>query len=182
MVRNRGSRSLWRNASGFSSLEIVVVIAVIALLASISFGVLQGMNRRKQAALADADLARIQTALAEYRAQYGTYPEANHGDRTVRQNRLFRALAGQILPDGGEREEPGPTFLNWSRLHTSPERVSEISDPWGSPFEYRFASDWTHGQYFLLSAGADQKIKPPDADGRYSPGSKWNLDNRQGNL
>lgn len=61
-------------SSGFTIVELLIVIVVIAILASIIIVAYSGVqNRAKDAALAD-QIQKLQTAVEAYNAANGTYP------------------------------------------------------------------------------------------------------------
>ncbi|MCG8527675.1 MAG: prepilin-type N-terminal cleavage/methylation domain-containing protein, partial [Opitutales bacterium] len=74
---------------GFSLLEIVVVVAIIALLSAVTFGVIDGVKRKNQQARVIADLHLIRNALGDYKVQFGNYPLAKTGDSIQRQRILL---------------------------------------------------------------------------------------------
>jgi prepilin-type N-terminal cleavage/methylation domain-containing protein len=62
---------------GFTLVELLVVITVIAILASISFKAASVMNERTAVARTTERLAGISACLAEYYAEFGQYPGVN---------------------------------------------------------------------------------------------------------
>ncbi len=58
----------------FTLVEMLVVIAVIAILAGIAFPVVSGMNRKGKETRARAEINAIITAIKQYEADYGTLP------------------------------------------------------------------------------------------------------------
>ncbi|MET0261690.1 MAG: prepilin-type N-terminal cleavage/methylation domain-containing protein, partial [Rariglobus sp.] len=60
----------------FTLIELLTVIAIIAILAAITFGVVKGVNERAAIGQAKAELASLAQALEAYKLQYGDYPQA----------------------------------------------------------------------------------------------------------
>ena len=58
----------------FTLVEMLVVIAVIAILAGIAFPVVSGMNRKGKETRARSEINAIITAIKQYEADYGTLP------------------------------------------------------------------------------------------------------------
>jgi prepilin-type N-terminal cleavage/methylation domain-containing protein len=59
---------------GFTIVELIVVISVIAILASITIVAYNGVQKRAQDASIETDLKNISAAISRYRAVKGTYP------------------------------------------------------------------------------------------------------------
>lgn len=95
-----------RNHSGFTLVELLVSITIIAILMGLILG-LSGLARRKSAETkAQADLQVIATALEEYRLATGSYPS---DIRTLTNSPAIRLELKEKIPD---------------------------SDPWGNAFIY----------------------------------------------
>src|SRR3954470_17794122 len=62
--------------SAFTLIELLTVIALIAILVSISVGIVRGAKQRSATARAKAELALLAQALEDYKRRYGDYPEA----------------------------------------------------------------------------------------------------------
>jgi len=150
---------------GFTIIELLAVIAVIAVLAGIVLRVRDGARERAQRDRAEGELAAMAQALEAYRATFGDYPWGQGDDALV----LARALQGDILPDGRAPREVRP-LLDLQRFvfgdpetlepfpaDASPSRAV-LLDPWGQPYRYRYRSDkddaaWQRRGYVLLSTG-----------------------------
>lgn len=66
-----------RSAGGFTIVELLIVIVVIAILATISVVAYNGVRDRAQYTKALSDLTVINKAISTYKAQYDTYPVAS---------------------------------------------------------------------------------------------------------
>jgi general secretion pathway protein G len=119
--------------SGFTLIEILVVVMILGLLISLAAPSLIGRTDDAKVVKARADIVAIEQALALYKLDSGSFPTSDQG---------LEALV----------EEPtrGDTPRNW-RQGGYMERVPV--DPWDGP--YLYAAD---GQsYVLRSLGADGK-------------------------
>lgn len=65
---------LWAKRTGFTIVELLIVIVVIAILAAISVVAYNGIQARSQDAKRLADVASIQKALEFYKSENGVYP------------------------------------------------------------------------------------------------------------
>ncbi len=73
-TEGRLSSPVCRLASGFTLVELLVVIVVIAILMGITLPVSKYAIYRAKAARQEVMLAKIRSALDDYRAAYGEYP------------------------------------------------------------------------------------------------------------
>ena len=60
--------------NGFTIVELLIVIVVIAILAAITVTAYNGIQERARTTTVNSDLAAIQKAMLLYRAHYGTLP------------------------------------------------------------------------------------------------------------
>lgn len=93
--------------TGFTLLELLTVIAVVAILFTLSIGAIRGVKERANVARARSELGSIVTALEEFKRLYGDYPQTGEfgqaaatptsatgpGLQTA-QAKLFNALTG----------------------------------------------------------------------------------------
>ena len=129
---NRNLKGLGRQ-SGFSLIEIMVVVIIIGLLASIVAPAV--LNRADEARLqkVQADFKAIQTALKLYRIDNYVYPTTEQG---------LEALV--------QRPTMAPEPRNWKQggyLDELPQ------DPWGLPYQY--LSPGETREYDIYTLGAD---------------------------
>ena len=121
---------------GLTLVEMIVVLAIIALIAAIIVPNVIGRPDQARVTVAQSDLRAISAALKMYRLDNGDYPSTAQG------------LAALVRKPGGE---PAPT--NWNPggyLEAVP------VDPWGHPYLYR--SPGADGSGFdLASTGKDGK-------------------------
>lgn len=126
---------LWqgKKQSGFSLLEIMVVIVIMGLLvAVVAPNVLQNQDRA-MVEKARADISVLEQALDMYKLDNHVYPTTDQG---------LQALV--------KRPDTGPTPKNY-RSNGYIKRLPE--DPWGNP--YVFIQPGEHGAFDLYSTGAD---------------------------
>lgn len=76
-ARNRASRPLAR--PGFTIIELMFVILIIAVLGGIVAYNFAGAADKAKVASTQASMKTIQGALSQYRAQYNTYPPTTLG-------------------------------------------------------------------------------------------------------
>jgi len=131
---------------GYTLLELLVVLAIIALLVGFVAPKMMGYLGRAKADAAKVQLHNVATALDLYRLDVGSYPSESEG---------LRALL----------EKPG-SAEHWSGPYL--QKADGILDPWGQPFIYKQPGQ--HGEYDMLSYGAD---KQPGGDGDDADITSW---------
>ena len=131
-------------SAGFTLLELLIVVALIGMLASVA-GVMY-FNRLENARLqkVEADFSTLATALSLYRLDNGTLPTTAQGLGALR-----------------ERTELAPQ----PRRFKSGGYVAELPlDPWGQPYRYLNPAREAEREYDLYSLGADGKQGGEGAD------------------
>lgn len=91
--------------SGFTLVEVLVVIAIVVVLAGMILGVASGVRRRAEVARTQGELTSLAQSLEQYRAAYGDYPwvatHAVDGAAALSNSQLvFQALLGHRSPIG----------------------------------------------------------------------------------
>ena len=130
--------------AGFTLLEIMLVVTIIALLLGAAIYKLKGNVEYAKIVRVDADIQGIQTQLKLYESMNGFFPTTDQG---------LQALVTQ--PDS----DPKPT--RWIPLY------SELpKDPWQTPYVYKCPGTKNPNGYDLYSAGPDRM--PDTADDIWS--------------
>jgi len=125
MERKRGF------SEGFTLIEIMVVILILGLLATIVVQSLRGATDKAKRTKAQADISEIKTALDRYYLDNGSYPTSDQG---------LQALSTP------------PTSGNIPTNYEQGGYIEKVPlDPWGHPYFYQ--SDGN--AYVLKSFGAD---------------------------
>lgn len=147
-----------------------MVIAVILILAGITFGISRGVQNAQARAKAKAELAVISQALETFKSKYGDYPWVGvsnvSGNDELRNaaHGLMKTLVGWQAVDGtqaggsnslGQTFTRGDSILDVSHLslsrdwptgstETSPSGDIYFVDPWGNPYVYIYKDRSEH--------------------------------------
>jgi general secretion pathway protein G len=145
MLNPAPSRRAPRRLEGFTLLELLVVMVIIGLLASIVAPQYFAQIGKSNAKVARAQIESFGQALDQYRLDVGRYPTSEQG------------LAALRAAPTNEVKWRGPYL-----------KRDIPNDPWGTPYQYR--SPGQHGEYDLLSLGSDAQ---PGGDGEAADVASW---------
>ena len=73
----------WATSDGFTVLEILVSVVVIAILAIVTIVSYDGIQQRSRDATRESHITQIKVALEKYYAENSEYPDACNGDEVV---------------------------------------------------------------------------------------------------
>jgi len=140
-----------RTEGGFTLVEIMVVVAILAILAAMVVPKLVGRTDDARRVAVQVQIKNIEQGLNLYKIDNGVYPDTEQG-----LDALVRPPTTGILPkkwrDGGY-------------LPKVP------SDAWGHPYVY--TSPGAHGDFDLVSYGADGE---PGGEGKDADIENWNIE------
>ena len=71
------TESMKKNMSGFTIVELLIVIVVIAILAALSYVAYANIRNRTHDSVVQGDLQNFAKKVELYHAEYGTYPSSN---------------------------------------------------------------------------------------------------------
>jgi type II secretory pathway pseudopilin PulG len=143
--------------AAFSLIEMMAVITIIILLASLIIGGMGFVTEKQAKAKAQLQMALIAKALEDYKLDNGSYPATDNSAKGEDNSKiLFKALYwdsnndGQGAPVGnvaGDTEQkiylpeldPSTNKQGWTSGTAS--LKTKIMDPWGKEYRYRTAFD-----------------------------------------
>jgi general secretion pathway protein G len=125
-----------RRAAGFTLIEIMVVVVILGILASIVVPRIMSEPDKARVTKAKQDIRVLESALNMYKLDNFYYPSTQQGLEALTQK------------PGGD-----PPARNWKQggyIQKLPR------DAWGNPYQYMQPGQ--HGEFDLLSFGADGKL------------------------
>jgi general secretion pathway protein G len=128
-----------RHAAGFTLLEIMIVVTIIALLLSAAIYKMSPSIDFAKSTRIQGDLQSLKTSLLAYSGKTGFYPTTEQG---------LQALVSRPTTD--------PIPEQWMQLMDSVPK-----DPWGMPYIYKCPGIKHPTTYDLYCSGAD---RVPDTD------------------
>jgi general secretion pathway protein G len=140
-MRTRSKPRKRRNEDGFTLIELMVVIVILAILTTIVAINVMPSGQKAKITAAKADISQLEGALNLYKLNYDSYPTTAQGLQA-----LVTAPAGvdaSKYQKGGYIQKLPP-------------------DPWGRPYFY--ASPGQHGEADIWTLGADGKEGGEGAD------------------
>lgn len=124
-----------KNSYGFTLVELMIVVIIIAALAAMVVPRLGSRSEQAKAAVAEADInSNIGLALKLYKLDNGRYPTTSQG---------LKALMSKPT------SSPVPPSWNGPYLEKEP------LDPWKNPYQYKSPGSHNSDGYDLYSLGLD---------------------------
>jgi general secretion pathway protein G len=130
-------RSRDRKNAGYTLLELLVVMGILAVLTAIATPQLMGYFGKAKTQSVQLQIENIGTALELYYMENGAYPSPGAG---------LKALV-----------EAPPEAPRWNGPYLK--KAKNLLDPWGRPYQYAVSD----GQYEVYSLGPTGKAKSASA-------------------
>ena len=129
-----------RVAAGFTLLEMVIVLGIIAVLLGGSIALIGGIRGGAEIQRVDQDFNSIGSAIKSYRNLAGNYPTQQQG---------IKALV--------EKPASTPVPRRWSQSMESMPK-----DPWNNDYGYKFPGTRNKAEFELVSMGPDGQAGTAD--------------------
>lgn len=122
-----------RKDAGYTLLELLVVMGILAILTAVATPQLMGYFGKAKTQSAQLQIENIGTALEMYYMENGAYPSASVG---------LKALV-----------EATPEAPRWNGPYLK--KAKNLLDPWGRPYQYSYPA--ANGEYEVYSLGPTGK-------------------------
>lgn len=142
------NRRLFRPVTGFTLIEVMVVVVILSILAAILVPKIMDRPDKARIVKAQADIRALESALNLYKLDNHSYPSTDQG---------LEALI--------QKPADAPSWKDGGYIDRLPK------DPWGHPYEY--LNPGAHGSVDIFSLGADGQ---PGGDGTNSDIGNWNIE------
>jgi len=146
------NKKLIQSSQGFSLIELMVVIVILGILASMIMPRLMGRTDDAKITKAEVDIKALSTALKLYKLDNGDYPTTEQG---------LKALISPPEQEGMEGWKKGG-YLDQKSLP---------KDPWKRDFIYLCPG--THNDFDIISYGADGV---PGGEDKNKDIKSWEID------
>lgn len=155
---------------GFTLVELLTVMAIVLLLASLVIGGMLLAKEKQRQDMAKVQVHLLSNALEQYKADNGSYPESTSTTGENASNILFKALYYD-----GEQDKTKKIYL----ADLNPEErkqkwiegkgeSAKIVDPWKNEYLYRTGAAAANPDFDLWSKGKDGKTVADDAKAKES--------------
>ena len=141
------------NSKGFTLIELMVVVVILGILASLIVPRFMGRTDEARQVKAKVDIVALESALKLYRLDNGSYPVTEQG---------LAALVEEPTSD--------PLPPKWHKGGYL-EKGTVPKDPWGR--EYLYLSPGVHNEYDIISYGADGA---PGGQGKDADINSWEIE------
>ncbi|AWH88371.1 type II secretion system major pseudopilin GspG [Limnobaculum parvum] len=139
-----------RSQSGFTLMEIMVVIVILGVLASLVIPNLMGNKERADRQKAVSDIVALENTLDMYKLDNGRYPTTDQGLKALVTKPELQPVPKNYRSDGYIRRLP--------------------TDPWNN--DYLIVSPGEHGAIDVFSVGPDGEANTADDV------SNWDIDKK----
>lgn len=142
--------------SGFTLVEILVVLVIISMLALLTLPATKKARTKAAILKTKAIIASIEAALSMYQTDMGNYPEST-GSSVI----LIEALMGPMDDENWK----GP-YMRFKQKDVDENK--NVIDTWGNPLKYVYPqNEKSNVPFIVVSSGPDKKFETADDIGNW---------------
>ena len=146
----------FKNKTGMTIIEILIVVAIIALLVSMVLGIATSIQDQANEQLTMETINLLEGALEEYYEYLTAFPQISGADAITNSEDLYEAL-GSVSASMEVLQRIDNTLI----FDSDDDGILEIYDAWRQvPIDYEYVPGNTFPR--LVSAGADMVFSPLD--------------------
>ena len=142
-----------KNRSGFTLIEVLVVVFILGILAALVAPKMLGRTDDAKIAETKLQIKNLETAIKLYKLDNGIFPTTDQGLEALEKKPSAEPIPKKYKEDG---------YL---------EKTSIPKDSWGNPYIY--VTPGTHGDFDIISYGADGK---PGGEGKDADIKSWEIE------
>ncbi len=132
--------SNFRRSAGFTLLEMVIVLGIIAIIMGGAIFTMRGIGDAAKLRQVEADFKSFESALVMYQLNAGSFPTTQQG---------LKALV--------DKPSSTPVPRRWVQV------MSKLPpDPWGADYGYRFPGKKKSNSFEMFCKGPDGQEGTPD--------------------
>ena len=141
-----------RNIRGFTLVELLTVIAIIAILAALIFPAIKNSLKKAEIAKAQTAIAGLEIAFKAYFNEYGHWPAVtgdSHGTMTTTNGLVallrgedFGTIEGSVTYGGNPRHVVFMEFKAQDLVISN--NKTNFVDPWRRPYEFSFDPSYSN--------------------------------------
>jgi len=139
-TKRMSHRQYGRYDSGFTLIELMLVMVILATMAAIVLPKFTGRAKQAKITAAKTQIAQFEVALDAFEIDIGRYPTTTEG---------LRALV----------EKPATDSEGWLQPYI---KRDVPKDPWESEYVYKYPGQYNQDGYDLYSMGPDRKLGGDD--------------------
>ena len=140
----------------FTLVELLAVIAIMAVLAGITIGIVPLINKNRADAKTRGIIKAIEVALENYKAKYGYYIPSENG--AISRFVLDKVTNGAAEGDKEDINSNFAQFIEYDVMLKNADADRNLLDAYGSPILYRCPGYFNRGGFDIGSAGSDMKL------------------------